>query len=243
MFIVFLITLATCPLSTEFNSLTIITKQEHRTSRDKARRMRPMARSGRSESANRCLPEKRKGKLIGPATFLLLIPSPALVFIHASKKMGPKHSQLEQLMQRPKMPPPSLHRSHIWVGQEGVLYGHTYKIHIRHPCRAGGSWVTMCKRGQYNGVRKFCCAEPDGGSALPRGGCVPEKGCSKSRRACTRMEISKQPLQQSNCTSKSPEQWRWHDTEDLNYWYQGAWKETHLQPDITVMLATPAVKL
>lgn len=62
MLIVFLIILATCPLSTEFNSLTIIIKQEHRTSRDKARRMSPMARSGRSEFAKRCWPEKKKKK-------------------------------------------------------------------------------------------------------------------------------------------------------------------------------------
>lgn len=60
MLIVFLITVATCPLSTEFNSLTIMTKQEHRTSRDKARRMRPMPRSGRSEFAKRCWPEKKE---------------------------------------------------------------------------------------------------------------------------------------------------------------------------------------
>lgn len=113
MLIVFLITLATCPLSTEFNSLTIITKQEHRTSRDKARRMRPMARSGRSASAKRCRPEKKKKrKQIGLVTFLLLIPRPALVFMHSPKNVGPKHTQLEAVMKIEKMPPPWLHKSH-----------------------------------------------------------------------------------------------------------------------------------
>ena len=54
------------------------------------------------------------------------------------------------------------------------------------------------------------------------------------------MEISKQPLQQGNCSSKSPEQQGWHDTEDLNYWYQGAWKEIHLQPDKSARAAQTA---
>lgn len=73
------------------------------------------------------------------------------------------------------------------------------------------------------------CSEPDSGLALPRGGCGPEKGSSKPWRACIGMEIAKPTLQQSNYSSKSPEQQGWHDTEDLSYWYQGAWKEIRLQ--------------
>lgn len=92
MLIVFLITLATCPLSTEFNSLTIITKQEQRTSRDKARSMRPMARSGRSVSAKRCRPGKKKRKTNRPRLIFVSDPKASSGFHAQPMKMGPEHT-------------------------------------------------------------------------------------------------------------------------------------------------------
>lgn len=53
---IFLMTEATCPFSMELSNLTMQTKQEHRTSRERARRMRPTARSGRFTSTNRWSP-------------------------------------------------------------------------------------------------------------------------------------------------------------------------------------------
>uniref|UniRef100_A0A3P9PYY8 Uncharacterized protein n=1 Tax=Poecilia reticulata TaxID=8081 RepID=A0A3P9PYY8_POERE len=44
----FLMTTATCPLSIELSSLTMRMRQVQRTSRERASRIRPMARSGKS---------------------------------------------------------------------------------------------------------------------------------------------------------------------------------------------------
>jgi len=71
--------------------------------------------------------------------------------------MGPKHTQLEGVMQRVKKPPPLLHKNHVRGEQEGLLYGHTYKVQSRHPCGAGRRCMTMCKGEEYKGVRKFWC--------------------------------------------------------------------------------------
>lgn len=187
MLIVFLITLATCPLSTEFNSLTIIIKQEHRTSRDKAKRMSPMARSGRSEFAKRCWPEKEKENELA-YSFLPVILSPALVLIHSSKKIGPKHTQLEGLMERGKIPPSFLHQSHVWVRQETCFHRHASKIHSQYPYGAGRNHVH--RRGVQRQEKILGCSKPHGAPPFPRGGCMPEKGCWKSCRACIGMEIS-----------------------------------------------------
>uniref|UniRef100_A0A3P8VDM4 Uncharacterized protein n=1 Tax=Cynoglossus semilaevis TaxID=244447 RepID=A0A3P8VDM4_CYNSE len=52
-----LMTPATCPFSMELSSLTMRIRQEQRTSRERASRIRPMARSGRFTFTNRWLPE------------------------------------------------------------------------------------------------------------------------------------------------------------------------------------------
>uniref|UniRef100_A0A3B4VE27 Uncharacterized protein n=1 Tax=Seriola dumerili TaxID=41447 RepID=A0A3B4VE27_SERDU len=53
----FLMTTATCPCSMELSSLTMRMRQVQRTSKDRARRMRPTARSGKLALAKTCLPE------------------------------------------------------------------------------------------------------------------------------------------------------------------------------------------
>uniref|UniRef100_A0A3Q3JU54 Uncharacterized protein n=1 Tax=Monopterus albus TaxID=43700 RepID=A0A3Q3JU54_MONAL len=53
----FLMTTATCPFSMELSSLTMRMRQVQRTNKDRARRMRPTARSGKVVSTKRCLPE------------------------------------------------------------------------------------------------------------------------------------------------------------------------------------------
>lgn len=58
----FLMTTATCPFSMELSSLTMRMRQVQRTSRDRARRMRPTARSGKLAFANMCLPVMDKSK-------------------------------------------------------------------------------------------------------------------------------------------------------------------------------------
>lgn len=54
----FLMTKATCPFSIELSNLTMRMRQVQRTSRERARRMRPAARSDRLVSTKRCLPAK-----------------------------------------------------------------------------------------------------------------------------------------------------------------------------------------
>lgn len=51
---VFLMMVATWPLSTELKSLTIMIRQPQRTSRERTSRMMPTARSGRSKFAKMC---------------------------------------------------------------------------------------------------------------------------------------------------------------------------------------------
>lgn len=58
--IVFLMTTATCPRSTEPRSLTIVIRQPQRTSREANSRMMPTARSGRVEFAKMCWPERTR---------------------------------------------------------------------------------------------------------------------------------------------------------------------------------------
>lgn len=53
-FRVFLMTVATCPLSTEPNSLTIMIRQPQRTTREMISRMMPTARSGRLKFTKMC---------------------------------------------------------------------------------------------------------------------------------------------------------------------------------------------
>lgn len=52
------ITFASWPLSREFNSLTSSKRLTQRTNKEQTSRMRPMAKSDREESANRCLPDR-----------------------------------------------------------------------------------------------------------------------------------------------------------------------------------------
>lgn len=56
--IVFLMTTATCPRSTEPRSFTIMIRQPQRTSRETNSRMTPTATSGRFEFTKMCWPEK-----------------------------------------------------------------------------------------------------------------------------------------------------------------------------------------
>lgn len=53
-FRVFLMTVATCPLSTEPNSLTIMIRQPQRTTRETVSKMMPTARSGRLKFTKMC---------------------------------------------------------------------------------------------------------------------------------------------------------------------------------------------
>lgn len=61
---VFLMTTATCPLSTEPKSLTIIIRQPQRTRRETLSRMMPTARSGRLKFTKMCWPEETQKSLV-----------------------------------------------------------------------------------------------------------------------------------------------------------------------------------
>ncbi|KAJ0033032.1 hypothetical protein NQD34_000139, partial [Periophthalmus magnuspinnatus] len=52
---IFFMTDATCPFSIELSSLTMRMRHEQSTRRDRARRIRPTARSDRGTSTKRCL--------------------------------------------------------------------------------------------------------------------------------------------------------------------------------------------
>lgn len=68
-------TVATCPLSTEPNSLTIMIRQPQRISRETMSRMMPTARSGRLKFTKMCWPEERQNRLVrksGPTLSRLL---------------------------------------------------------------------------------------------------------------------------------------------------------------------------
>ena len=57
---IFLMTEATCPFSMELSSLTMSIRQEQSTSRERASRIRPTARSGRFTFTKICLPEDKQ---------------------------------------------------------------------------------------------------------------------------------------------------------------------------------------
>lgn len=57
---IFLMTAATCPFSMELSNLTMRIKQEQRTSKDKASRIRPTAKSDRFTSTKRWWPTQTK---------------------------------------------------------------------------------------------------------------------------------------------------------------------------------------
>lgn len=64
---VFLMTVATCPLSTEPRILTIMIKQPQRTSREIMSKMMPTARSGRWKFTKICWPKKTTKNLVRKA--------------------------------------------------------------------------------------------------------------------------------------------------------------------------------